>query len=277
MKLKYSICDKLNICSKCEQKLLLYMARYQDDSTGTIEGVYYKDVVNAEEMCEQSFYNAIKGLEEKGIIEITRASKIDYDVHIIGNEFPDKQSYTDGYVNLNRKVFRSSAFNSLKAHELYMLMQFLKGTHENGHSMQIGTQKLYQKFKDILGVTDRVIRGYLHTLKKFFSIGIKDGKYFITYLHSVFHDRNDKSEEKQMFEHLVNKECRRNHIAYDRPDFDETVTFISQHRGQVSGTAEVIDLLMQSIRKSVEGIKRKDRTLKKKYVHKLLVEAIQQL
>ena len=278
MKLKYSIIPKLCRLTAKEMDLLLYMVRIQDQKTGAVEGVYYRNVMEASGMCKQSFYNALRGLEKKGVITSEKETDMDYDIQILGNGFPNEAEWHKGYVKLNRSAFRSKAFKALKAHEKYMLLEFLKGTHENGHSIQIGVDTLYQKFMDILGVSKRVIRGYLHNLKKFFSIGVKDGKYYITYLHSVFRDAygpDVKSEESIYLEHLVKKECWRKHIAGDEAALEDTAGLVKQYRQRYGrGTEAMIGLLMACVEQSIQGLGRKMRRLQPRYINKLIQEAI---
>ena len=59
----------------------------------------------------------------------------------------------------------------------------------------MGTQKFYEVFTKLLHVTKRVIRCYLHSLRRFFSVGIKDGLYYITLLHSVFAQEEEKGKK----------------------------------------------------------------------------------
>lgn len=281
MKIKYEIIPKLNTLSAKEWDLFLYLAQHMNQYNGYVEGVYYRDVMKVTGMCKQSFYNALKGLEEKDIVTVQKLSEVDYNVLILGNAFPDREEYKKGYVKLNRKAFRRRAFWKLKAHEKYMLMEFLKCTHENGRSMKIGVSTLYEKFRKILGVSDRVIRGYLHSLRKFFSIGIKDGNYFITYLHSVFRDDVRKKPEEAWYrEHVVKKECWRNHIQYNDEVIESTAYLSRQYydffdgRSQIEKIMEAAKTLMLCIRTSVEGIRWKDRELQPKYIHILMRRAI---
>lgn len=272
MKIKYAIIPKLNTLSAKEMDLFLFMVKRQDQYTGCVEGIYYREAMKVTGMCKQSFYNALKGLEKKGIITVTKVSDMDYDICILGNAFPNREAWKEGYVKLNRKAFRSKAFWALKAHEKYLLLEFLKGTHENGHSIRIGVDMLYEKYKKILGVSKRVLRSYLHNLRKFFSIGIKDGKYYITYLHSVFEtERGAKSEERQHWEHLVRKECWRNHVPEEEKNIEDTAELVHQYRQNLEdGTIGMLRILMRCIGRSVEGIERKKRKLNAKYVHKLV-------
>lgn len=270
MKLKETIIDNLNCLLAKEWALFIYLIRRQNQSDGRVEGVYYRDVMKETGMCKQSFYNALRGLESKQVISVTRGSDKDYNVQIRGNAFPTNASYSEGYVKLNRRVFRSRRFKALKAHEKYMLFEFLKCTHEGRGSWRIGVKRLYEKFTKLLGVTERTIREYLHSLRKFFSIGIKDGKYYITYLHSVFQDGGEKAEDTWHYEHLVKKECWRNHVTYDETSLKETAFLVKQYRQLGGGAKALIRIVMLCIQKSVEGVERRDRTLQYKYIHKLV-------
>lgn len=274
MKIKYSIIQKLNTLTAKEMDLFFYLVRRQNQEDGTVEGVYYRDVMRQAGMCRQSFYNALRGLEKKQAVTVTKISDMDYNVCIPGNAFPAREEYRKGYVNLNRQAFRSKKFQALKAHEKFMLLEFLKGTHENGHSLNMKTENLYEKFMKLLKVSKRVIRGYLHRLKQFFSIGVKDGKYYITYLHSVFHDRSGKAEENWYFEHLVKKECWRLHMAHDDEALEETARIAKQYRPYAGSTAGTLSLLMQCIRKSAEDTEPGNRQLHEKYVHKLMRQSL---
>lgn len=274
MKLKYRLIEKLHTLTRREFHLFLYACRIQDDTTGRVEGLYYRDVMKHTGMCKQSVYNALHGLEAKGIIRITGRTDIDCNIRIPDNDFPDAAAWSEGYVNLNREAFRR--IGALKAPEIYLLLEFLKGTHEGSGSLIIGVRRLYKKYRELLGVTVRVIRSYLHRLKQFFSIGIKDGKYYITYLHSVFRKpggKGSRSEIEVYREHLISKECRRSHIQYTQKELEDVVT-LTTHNYRPGKYPEVLRILMQCIRSSAEGLRWKDRSLNPKYIHKLLRRAL---
>ena len=276
MKIKYSIIEKLKNLTASEWALFLYAVKCQEEATGMVRGLYYRDVMKETKMCKQSFYNALEGLKRKQIITVEKNSDVDYDITIIGNDFPWKgdpgKTYEEGYVSLARDAFHRKAFKELKPHEMYLLFEFLKRTHEGGHSFHIGVEKLYEDWSCVLGVTKRVIRGYLHALKKFFSIGIKNGQYYITYLHEVFrkrnpHDPTHKSEIMYFYEALVRKECNRQHIAYDDDTLQDTAELIGQYRMIAGGIWEIHARLQESIQRTVAGTLRKDRKLQPKFVH----------
>ncbi|MBA4698493.1 MAG: hypothetical protein H2212_03585 [Ruminococcus sp.] len=274
MRIKYNLIINLANLTKTEWDLFLYIGRFQD-RMGCVEGVYYRDVIKNTGMCKQSFYNALAGLVEKGVISYQKNSEIDYDIRILGNEFPTQESFKQGYIKLNRRIFRATKFLELKAKEKFLALEFLKITHENASSYQKPKENFFKKYCRMLGVTKRVIRSYLHHLRKLFSIGIKDGKYFITYLHTVFKDDNRRSQELQHFDHLVKKECQRRHIRYDIQAIQDTAKLIQQYRQEVGGTADMLLVLAGCIDSSVRLIKKDDRTLRPDYVHKLIREALE--
>ena len=269
MRIKYSIIGKLANLTNVEWDFLLYIGRYQD-RMGCVEGVYYRDVMRNTGMCKQSFYNALEGLETKKIISYCKNSEIDYDIRILDNEFPTQESFKEGYIKLNRKIFRATKFLKLKAKEKFLTIEFLKITHENASSYQKQKDDFFDKYCRMLGVTRRVIRGYLHHLRKLFSIGIKDGKYFITYLHTVFKDDNRRSQELQHFDHLIKKECQRRYIQYDQQTIQDTAKLIQQYRHEVGGTKEMLLVLGTCIESSVSQLKKQERYLKPDYIHKLV-------
>lgn len=273
MKIKYSIINKLASLGRVEMELFFYLIEKQDQNTGVVEGVYYRDAIKSTKMVKQSFYNALKGLESKEVIKITRNSKIDYDIYIVGNEFPNKESFNDGYINIRRGAFRSKKFKELKGHEKYMLLEFLKCTHENRGSMKRNVKEFYEKWKELFGVTTRVVRGYLHNLRGFFTICIIKGIYYITYRHSEFKVPYGLPSELWVAEEqLIRKECHRNKIK-DISDkaIQDVTNLIKQHKDQF-GSRELVKVhLMKSIEESVVDLRPKDRSLSPAYVHKILL------
>lgn len=274
MKIKYSIINKLANLGRVEMELFFYLIEKQNQNTGIVEGVYYRDAIKSTNMVKQSFYNALKGLESKDVIKITRNSNVDYDIYIVGNEFPNKESFNEGYVNIRRGGFSSKKFKGLKAHEKYMLLEFLKCTHENRGSMRRNVKEFYEKWKELFGVTERVIRGYLHNLRTFFSICIIKGIYYITYRHSEFKVPNGLPAELWVAEEqLIRKECHRNKIREITDKAVKDVTdLIKQHKEQFGSRELVKAHLMKAIEESVLDLRPKDRTLSPAYVHKILLK-----
>lgn len=270
MKIKYSLLDKWCACNLTnkEYDFLIHIAHYQDDY-GRIQGMYYRDVCSACGMSIQTFYDVLHSLETKKVITYIRVNN-DYDITILDNDFAYEGAYQEGYINVSRTVFDDIKFKKLRAKEKLLLMLFMRVTHENGKSYQIGTEKFYKKYMALLGVTKNILRTYLHAMKKFFSIGRKDGKYFITYLASVFNPRRSQSETDQFLGHIVKTGCRRNKIkAITAAAITDTIQLVKQYRKEARDQGQnMLELIMDCISNSVRSFEYK--TLDAKYVHKLI-------
>ena len=274
MRIKYSLIDKLKNLTSTEMDLFLYIAKYQR-LTGFVAGVHNQDVCRATGMCKQSFYTAMHGLERKGIVIISRTSDIDYDFLILGNDFTGADAFKagcEGYIDLSRSIFHKKQFKQLKAKEKWLLLYFLHCTHDNSSSYRIGTGNFYKKFCAMLGVTKRMVRSYLHSLRAFFSVGIVKGIYYITYKRSVFNQKQGE-QEKQEHEFFASAIVRRNKIRkYDQEELSETAKLIKQYRGIAHDSGyNIFDVLEKAVRESIpDESKPKDRKLSYKYVHKLV-------
>lgn len=274
MRIKYSLIDKLKTLTSTEMDLFLYIAKYQR-LNGFVAGVHNQDVCRATGMCKQSFYTAMRGLERKEIVKISRTSDIDYDFLILGNDFTGDDAFKagcEGYIDLSRSIFHKKQFKQLKAKEKWLLLYFLHCTHDNSSSYRIGTGNFYKKFCTLLGVTKRMVRSYLHSLRAFFSVGIVKGIYYITYKRSVFNQKQGE-QEKQEHEFFASALLRRNKIRkYNQEALAETAKLIKQYRGIAHDSGyNIFDVLEKAVRESIpDESKPKDRKLSYKYVHKLV-------
>lgn len=270
MKIKYSLLEKwckANLTSK-EYDFLIHIAHYQD-LMGQVKGIYYRDVCKACDMCKQTFYESLRSLQKKGIITYKSVNN-DYDITILDNEFPNPESFKEGYINVTRKAFINENFRGLKGKEKILLMIFLKNTNDNSGSYSIGTKKFYDNYTDLLGVTKKVLRGYLHSLRKIFSIGIKNGMYYITSKKEFLAFERKVSETKQYLDHVVKADCRRSKIKeFSQEAFEETVKLVNQY-GDIAKALgyDILAVIGASIYDSVSEVKRK--VLNFKYVHKLV-------
>lgn len=274
MRIKYSLIDKLKNLTSTEMDLFLYIAKYQR-LNGFVAGVHNQNVCKATGMCKQSFYTAMRGLERKEIVKISRTSDIDYDFLILGNDFTGDDAFKagcEGYIDLSRSIFHKKQFKQLKAKEKWLLLYFLHCTHDNSSSYRIGTGNFYKKFCTLLGVTKRMVRSYLHSLRAFFSVGIVKGIYYITFKKSVFNQKQGE-QEKQEHEFFASALLRRNKIRkYNQEALAETAELIKQYRGIAHDSGyNIFDVLEKAVRESIpDESKPKDRKLSYKYVHKLV-------
>lgn len=276
MRIKYSLLPKLRNLSNREMDFFLYIARYQNTS-GHIVGVHNKDVCEHTGMCKQSFYTAMRSLDQKGLISVAKNSDIDYDITILDNDFSYDGAYKEGYINLHRQIFHKQAFKKLKANEKYLLFELLKRTHENSSSYHVGTRKFYSVFTGLLGVTERVIRYYLHNLRKFFSVGIKNGQYWITYMHSVFHEQEARGVEEQEFEFFIQSICRRDKVSGSEQEIHDTARLIKQYRPRYKEWYQsTVEQLKKDIATCIhQCAERGNKLLSAAQIHKMLQQTME--
>lgn len=191
--------------------MMLYLSNYQDE-TGLVQGVYYRAVCADTGMSIQSFYNALAALEHKGLISKEKNSETDWDVRILDNDCSDYSKGKVGqYLNTNQEMFYSKAFRALSGGAKLLAVYLLRRCGENRgrYSQQVGTflDDLKKKFR----VSIRVIVSYLKELQSLFSLGSKDGLYFIRPLKAGI-QKTGKSEYQKKAEHEVDVICRRQKI-----------------------------------------------------------------
>lgn len=272
MKLKYNILKKLKNISSREFDLLLLVARYQDEH-GIAAGIYYKDICQETGMCKQSFYNALNKLSSRGIITYQKMTDSDYDIQILQNDFSRGEAdYKEGYIMLNRKLFRSKKFKSLKAREKYLLLELMKITHSNKGIFRIGKDKFYRKYEEELGVSMRVIRYYLHNLKEYFQVGLKRGMYTIKYIAWKFQEDSEAATD-QYRNHTARYLLRRSgYNAANKDAVHELNILMNQYvRKAAEKRLDIRALLYQILQKAREE---NGMAFKPKLVHMLLKECL---
>lgn len=272
MKLKYRLIEKLANLTNKELEFLLYVARFQDEH-GRIEGVYYGDVCRKTGMCKQTFYASLRALERKGIIRYFHVEQ-DYDITILDNDFSYPESFQEGYVMLNRKVFRSTGFRLLKAKEKYMLLDLMKITHSNRGLYVTDRTRFYGRYQGLLKVSFRVIRYYLQTLKKYFRVTLTGGKYQIAYRAEQF-EKTVESGKAQAREYTAEMILRRAGVKEKRlEDVQDIAGLLKQYAGAArERRLEIWRLLLQVVRASMKE-QGQDRRLRIKRIHMLLKECL---
>ncbi len=251
---------------------LIYISHYQDN-TGKSIGIYYKDTCMALDISVQTFYNIIKSLTDKDVIAVTRASQIDYDIRIIGNDFTDG-NFKNGYINTNRFAFYSKEFLHLKASEKLLVLELMKNTYANKGKFVIGMSKFYTQYMEKYKVTRRVLRGYLKSIKTFFQFVLHKGNYIIVPLKAKF-EKIEKSEEDIYTEQVVKTGCRRQRIAADiSQTLKDVCGLMKQYKEH---TSDIVTAILDAIASSVNVINMYNRPhdpiireLRPKLVHKIL-------
>lgn len=181
MKVPFTFIPKLNNLTNCEMKLILWLLE-RKNAQGVVFGVrvgLFKQI-----MVKQSFYNALQGLTDKGLI-YPKHNKNEGDYDIVIFECSDANC-KDGngkahYINLNREIFRSEAFQKLTSKAKYMLLNLYMKTSVKINSSGVRAthdkymNEFYLKYQSEMKRTKRRIREYLHDIKQFFNVTIKKG------------------------------------------------------------------------------------------------------
>ena len=268
MKIKYHLLERLKNLTNKELEFLLYVARYQDE-TGRICGIYYWDICKNVGMCKQTFYNTMRSLQGQGIISYEKASEVDYDIRILDNDFSYKGSLQEGYIMLNRHIFRSKGFKHLKSKEKFMLLDLMKITHCTPGKFVIGRETFYKKYSDLLGVSMRVIRYYLHNLRTYFEVWTRSGKYYISYIRSKFEEirYSGLRQYREFSAKAILRRCGMKIVTSknlkDMADMIQQYTLRAEEQGH-----DICQLLKQAVRAAVN--EQEKPVFNAKRVHMLL-------
>lgn len=261
--------------TKCEMNLMLFLSFYQDEY-GRSYGVHYKEVCNKTGMSYQEFYNAKKSLEEKGFIRCEKSNRIDHDITILNNAFLTREDDKKGYINTSHNIFHTKEFYQMKAGAMLLAMKLMKNTYDDRGYFLIGVKKFYEKYTQIFGVTKRVLRYYLKQLKQFFSIGIKDGKYYIEPKKIIYRKPGGKSEAEHLRKQRTEAVLRRNRINATAKEYEEICTFFRQYGPTAAAKGKNLFFLIdKSIERSIEPLNREKKGKKNCFlslalIHKLL-------
>lgn len=275
-KLKLAVLDKMisRHLTGAEVNFILYISHYQDAS-GSVLGVYYKDLCEAIGISHETFYAVMRSLEKKELIEVEKNYYGDWDIRIRDNSFLSPEANREGYVSTGHDIFHDKEFLALKAGEKLLAMYVLKVAGAGYGKYHIGVENFYEKFSALFGVGRRALQNYMARLKKYFTIGIKDKFYWITPLKKVYKSQTP-TDMKLFSGHLIELACRRNRIReIGREEFRDTAELIRQYapgrEQEIAGS--FLQALKKSVQKANEHIRSPylwERVLRPKFIHKLL-------
>lgn len=269
-----------------EIDFLIVLSFYQNQR-GSVDGVHYKQMMRETGMSAQAFYDCKAALEEKGVITAERVHN-DYDIVIVGNDFTiyTTADYEEGrvkYLSTAVALFRDRNFKSLKPKQKLLAMDLLNiqmaGAPNGVQSYRVRRENFIRKYVQLLQVTERTLQKYLKMLKLYFSIGLKDGMYFIT-LRKAFGKRalTSRTEKAVAMEQVLSAALRRNRIKDPDPKEKAGILKVLEYRekdilryfinisGMVGDMIEVINV-------SVLNPKKWKRRVKASLFTKLLNEA----
>ncbi len=279
MKFKYSLLDNLISLSSLQIDVLIALIRRSNERNAYVRGVYYQDIVKEVGCCNQSFYNSLRTLQEKGLIKFRKESELDYDVYICGNEYPQMNYSEERYVNFSFNIYQSKAWKRLKGHEKYLFFYFYKNTFRTdvGKTMKLNKKNFYDEMTKKLGVTHHVLRRYLHQLKLFYAIGTVNGNLYVTRKNILRkNEKAKRAEEKWMLGQYIVSQCQRLHIRYEEKTIEGLVELVRLKRKNFAkhGTEVVLGLILKYIEKSIEGYRPKDRELSGGYINNLVSDKV---
>lgn len=280
-KIKYCVLDKLLRAdlSRAEMDFILHISHYQDDS-GCVSGIYYRDICNVLQISYQTFYDVLHSLQVKEIISVTKAYYGDWDVTILDNSFQDGIT---GYVSTGDDLFLDPEFQKCGSQEKLLALEFLKiaKNPSNGGKYKIGKEKLYEKYCKLFSVTKRVFLRYLHRLRKFFSMIVTEGIYYIRPGKNYRGKNKGRTDTELLREHVNRFVLRRNRAAYTEKEGKDTAKLLTQYAGMVPDGRMLIRLFSEAVLESIRirnaGIRNRykwNRRLNPKFVHRLLQEKI---
>ncbi len=267
--------------SSLEIDFLLSIGRRQDNA-GCVHGVYYKDIMDEIGCSAQHFYDILRSLDRKRIIKYQKASYYDYDITIIGNEFPEGEPIRCGYISLNKGMYGQD-FRKLRAGEKLLAMELLRRQDIQFHMAQKPSlcyipANFYDKFCSLLGVTKRVVRSYLKNLKDFFTIGEKAGYLYVTPLKRSYSVEMGAPTDQALYgEQEILTICRRNRIQpydYGENAVRDTAALLTQYRSRALELGfDLLETLKGCIIRSIGkgyGLSARQRRLEPPLIHKLL-------
>lgn len=264
--------------TRCEVGFILCASRYQDKS-GHIKGLYYKEISEEMGCSYPMFYAAMRSLEEKGFISCEKRDATDYDITILGNDYQtgiyqdDKENYQNKpYINTRHDIFYSGDFHKMKAGAQLMAMELMGLTRLGGGQYKENAEGFLEKYASRLGVRVRTLRSYLTQLRKFFSIGIKDGMYWIRAKKNVYRSGGN-TEIENYNEHLILMTCRRNKIQTgDGREVQDTCSLVRQYGKRcIAAGRDALETVLEAVRRSVNpvwGMSADEKVLMPKLVHK---------
>ena len=268
-----------------EIDFLIALSAYQDER-GTVYGVYYAQMMEDAHMSVQTFYNCKESLAAKGVI-YSEKGEGDYDITIVGNDFSvyTQEDYNKGnvkYLKMNSSLFRCDPnFRKLKPKQKLLVMDIYNiqnaGKPRAVQAYQIKRENFINKYTELLNVTGRTLQKYLKMLKLYFSICLKDGKYFFT-LRQVFR-RQVVQENTVAMEHLLHATCRRHKITDpDKKEQQDVLNILLNKRKEILHNSVNIDNVMrrmiETINAKILNPRKWKRRLKASLFMKILKEEI---
>jgi len=263
MKLKLSIFEKLIAFSitRTELDLFLLCLRYQDD-TGRVVGVHHREICKEGNMCEQSFYDALRSLKEKNLILYKRANG-DYDITILDNDFLEKK-FKGQYINLHHGLFESENFWNLSVNEKLLVLDLFRQCQAGTGRKVIGKKKFYEKYMNVFRVCKKTISKYITHLRSIFKFVLNAKNYHIALLEFVKPALSAAEMHRRRIARML---IRRTRAIVTPEIFNDMVQILKQYHNNIK---DIVDVLGVAMKASVQ----KKKFLQPALVHSLMLQSI---
>ncbi len=265
-----------------EVDFIVWLSRYQNDA-GMVRGIYYKSVCQELQISPQSFYNVIRSLASKNIIEVSKEDSYsgDWDISIKDNDYSHDElrigKSADNYLDMGKDVFYNRKFFRMKANEKLMTMLYIVISGAGSPNYHIGTQNFFDKYTTLFAVKKRALQNYLKSIRKFFSIGIKDRQYWIRPLCATVDKENDKTDKSERAKQVAESVCRRFRLEDSGRTFAVIRKLLEQYTYKASkARIDLETVIVESIRDllgrrnySKDPRRWKMREINEKFLHKI--------
>lgn len=208
--MKLSIPNLKNLienCTSTEISLLFHILQYQDEY-GIIKGIDYKDIIEEIEIAKSTFYKTLKGLEDKGILEINymHNNYSMWEVQICNNVFRDGNydDYSKGYFNVNYSFLHSHCFYDLTKGEKVLAVELIRA-HNRRPKDDIVVSTI-KKITDWTGNSILSVGKFINTLSLYFNISVENNRVTVSCENGCF-SRN-KCEKDTFNEYNIKYELK---------------------------------------------------------------------
>lgn len=268
MKLKTSLLKKLieKKVSASELSLLLYCVQRQDND-GLVLGVHYKDYCNDADLCEQSFYNALKGLKDKHIISYTHNSQLkDYDIHIEDHSFPTNfkkyKDKTGQFIKMDASIFSSDSFAVLSANEKLIALDIYRQLVASPlHIKKFTLNGFIKTYSEMFSLSKRTILLYKTHLANVFRFKLKGGSLIVSFINGIENASAKTCSNVAMYKRLYTAKVlfRRARIKEAHKELlDGVAEMLLQYKGKI---LSLEDALLNSIHSALQYCKKNSSTI----------------
>lgn len=215
-KLKHSVYKRLASSSPSSNDIdfILYLTKNQNDMGQAVD-IDYKEVCMELGISKQTFYNMIKRIEEKEIIQISYANKRTWDFILFDNIFVSEKNLKEGYLNTNRDFLYSNDFKELKAGAKLLILYLLFHPQK---SPKVSKEQLMNN----LGINCiSVLEDYLNSISSWFLVRYSNDNNNVVFIKKDNIEVNDMNPaNKQNFISRLKRWCFNNKVCFSWNDLE---------------------------------------------------------